>query len=773
MIKIVNITKKYKKEIVLNKTNYTFPNKGLILIRGVSGGGKTTLLNIIGGLLCEYEGSLYFKGEKKTKKEDADYYQNKVSYIFQNSNLIEGLSLKENLSIIYKQNKNLNYNEKKFYNVVNNLGLVSLLSKKVKYLSQGEKQKATIARGILSSNNVLLLDEPTGSLNKANTEIIWKILKNLSKNKLVIVVTHNEDLIKNKKNVLILENGILKGGLNDSKYDYKVDKKEFKKMDFINILKVSLLYFKIRFKKMFFLALCVSLSIVASFLLDDIVIDFENNMTQELKSFNEYYLVNKKTMADAFTVEEYKSIIPNFKSNLKDNFIEIINTDMYDYKIDLNSKEIGNGFILSKIKYIDYVLAEQEIVFGGNKEDICKLYNLQICTKEIIKHFLLNNELIIKTDLYTKVLVIKDYIETDEYTLFSNDIYLNERLLGFNPRNKYNYYFVVYKEKKEDFFVLLKNFCDLEVTMVEIDRDSYTYKIEKTDKPYFFEDELLNVDFDYVYCLEEGYNCLSNYGRGMIENIDNVNYKGLIIENPIISLKPFNDRLLDINEIVISSGLAKKINLLLTGETITLNFSNKSVNLKVKEIIEEEEYILFQNSFWSYDFFASILNFDAEDLKSSFLYVKDISKLDYNKYEFMNFYDDILEEMENSMGSLTKYIDYLMFFLNVSSFLMIICLQFMEMNEFFKFIGKIKILGISKYDVNKIIICESFILFFLSVLTSLIYVCLSKIILSYYNIFVDVIIYKLAIIILLVVFFSFVIPFLFLNKKKILDLIKI
>lgn len=194
MLKLENISKKYD-HILFDKLNINFPNKGFFLVMGESGCGKTTLLNIILGIEFPDEGNVFYNNRVLTKKDFLSFRKNEISYIFQDYGLIEYYSIEQNLSLPLI---NIKHNIKKqdLIDVLNRVGINKKLNTICKNLSGGEKQRVAIARSILIDKNIILCDEPSGSLDPENGEKVLSILKEISKEKLVICVTHNEEYIE-------------------------------------------------------------------------------------------------------------------------------------------------------------------------------------------------------------------------------------------------------------------------------------------------------------------------------------------------------------------------------------------------------------------------------------------------------------------------------------------------------------------------------------------------------------------------------------------------
>lgn len=202
MIEVHNLSKTFgtrftRKNCVLNDVSFTLPDKGLVAIFGKSGSGKTTLLNIIGGLDKADKGYVAIEGEKITNK-NRDYVRNKkVGFIFQNYYLEPGYSIGEIMHNAMQLAGFTNEEEiaRRTDVVLDLVDLKKYQHKSGDALSGGQKQRVAIARALIKGTNILLADEPTGNLDAENTIKVMDILKEISKTKLVVLVTHETSLI--------------------------------------------------------------------------------------------------------------------------------------------------------------------------------------------------------------------------------------------------------------------------------------------------------------------------------------------------------------------------------------------------------------------------------------------------------------------------------------------------------------------------------------------------------------------------------------------------
>ena len=204
MLELKNIVKKYNtggSEVeVLKSVNIHFRANEFVSILGASGSGKTTLLNIIGGLDKYTSGDMALMGRstKEFKDRDWDSYRNgTIGFVFQSYNLISHLSVIENVKLALSISGHSNAeNDEKAKKVLVDVGLADHLYKKPNQLSGGQMQRVAIARALVTDPKIILADEPTGALDSKTSVQIMKLIKEISKTKLVIMVTHNPELAK-------------------------------------------------------------------------------------------------------------------------------------------------------------------------------------------------------------------------------------------------------------------------------------------------------------------------------------------------------------------------------------------------------------------------------------------------------------------------------------------------------------------------------------------------------------------------------------------------
>ena len=351
MILIKNLTKKYQTKIVFENLNLKI-TKGLTIINGMSGSGKTTLLKCLMDK-TDFSGDIYVCGiniKELNKKEKSYYLNNYIAYIAQDYNLLDELSVLDNLCLYYSFRKE-KINKDKIIETLEYVGLkADILNDKIKYLSGGEKQRLSIARALLANNKVILADEVTGSLDEDNAVKIFELLKKISKDKIVIVVSHNRMLsklyadtlleIKNKTIITPLNNdetlvraNIIRANIN-------------RKVNISNKLLIKLSNKIIGEKKFIFVLFAVFLTIsvfLSSLLID--VIDF-----------------NKTNLLYDYFKQEDVSYF-----NLYEGEVNVIN-DSY-YPLDqIKEKELDNLFpnsikVYNDLKFTNSLQYNKELLF--------------------------------------------------------------------------------------------------------------------------------------------------------------------------------------------------------------------------------------------------------------------------------------------------------------------------------------------------------------------------------------------------------------------------
>jgi len=196
IVRLENICQDFNENRVINNINFSINDGEMIAIMGKSGKGKTTLLNIMGLISKPSQGNLYLFNKKNVEinsKEAMMLRRHKIGYLFQNYGLVEDETVKWNLNIALEYKKlSKNQREQKIIEALKILHLEKLIEKPVYKLSGGEQQRVAMLKLYLQESQLILADEPTGSLDEGNRDIIIQMLKDLNKEgKTIVIVTHD------------------------------------------------------------------------------------------------------------------------------------------------------------------------------------------------------------------------------------------------------------------------------------------------------------------------------------------------------------------------------------------------------------------------------------------------------------------------------------------------------------------------------------------------------------------------------------------------------
>ncbi len=385
MLKLVDIVKNYGNEDnlvrALKGINVQFRKSEFVAILGQSGCGKTTMLNIIGGLDRYTQGDLIIDGvsTKEYKDVDWDAYRNfRIGFIFQSYNLISHISILENvemaltLSGVGKEER-----RRRATKALQDVGLGDKLNKKPNELSGGQMQRVSIARALINNPEIILADEPTGALDSATSVQIMDILKEVSKDKLVVMVTHNPELAKQYATRTIkLNDGEIVSDDNpyfaeeptsqklvvedekerkkQNKKDIKNKKKRFNKtsMNFFTALKLSFNNLKTKKGRTIITAIAGSIGIIGVAL----VLAVSNGMNNYIADIQQNVLASYPISIANESMDSNKLLAlmmtPGGTTNAKPSFPD--GNIIYPYDPSLNYKDLIKKNDISQ-EYVDYI----------------------------------------------------------------------------------------------------------------------------------------------------------------------------------------------------------------------------------------------------------------------------------------------------------------------------------------------------------------------------------------------------------------------------------
>lgn len=207
MIEIRNLNKAFEDKVIFRDLNLEIETGAFLAVSGKSGSGKSTLLNMIGALEEADSGEMIVDGINITSRFNRrKYYKEKVGFLFQNFALVENRTVRQNLSLIQKSGRT----DITIEEALEKVGLSGEIDTKVYKLSGGEQQRVALARLMIKKCDIVLADEPTGSLDPENSDVVMRVLKELNQaGKTVIIVTHDKRIAEEcGKTIWISDRGI-------------------------------------------------------------------------------------------------------------------------------------------------------------------------------------------------------------------------------------------------------------------------------------------------------------------------------------------------------------------------------------------------------------------------------------------------------------------------------------------------------------------------------------------------------------------------------------
>lgn len=308
MLELKNIRKTYHvgdiETVALDDISVAFRKQEFVAILGTSGSGKTTCLNIIGGLDRYDSGDLIIKGKHTTDFKDRDwdaYRNNSIGFIFQSYNLISHLSIVENVEMgMTLSGVSGAKKRKKALEALERVGLKDHIHKKPNQLSGGQMQRVAIARALANDPEILLCDEPTGALDSTTSVQIMDLIKEVAKDKLVIMVTHNPELAKQYASRIVeFKDGHIISDSDpyvpDNEYDeFKLIKTS---MSFRTALKLSFNNIKTKLGRTFLTSFASSIGIIGIAVILSLSVGFQDQINQyQQDALSEYpIMISKQT----------------------------------------------------------------------------------------------------------------------------------------------------------------------------------------------------------------------------------------------------------------------------------------------------------------------------------------------------------------------------------------------------------------------------------------------------------------------------------------------
>lgn len=685
MLKLENITKIYEgknfKQIALNDVTLAFRNNEFVSILGPSGSGKTTLLNIIGGLDKYTYGNLIIDGVSTRKYKERDwnnYRSNKVGFIFQSYNLINHQTVLSNvllsLNIAGKPKKESIKLAKK---VLKDVGLENYIKKKPKELSGGQMQRVAIARALVTNPDIILCDEPTGALDSQTSIQIMELLKEISKEKLVIMVTHNVTLAnKYSDRVIALNDGVITYDTSPyevENYTLKKIKNKRKTMNKFTSLSLSFNNLLTKKSRTLLTSFAGSIGIIGIALVLSLSKGTQKYINKiEKETFSKYPISIMESYID------YQNMFDKEKESCKNGSICSIN--------DLSNNVVNDNKINSISKFSNILKQNYENI-NNYTLDINYNYNINL---NIYK----DNKMIENSSLYFKEFFNNNSPLLKEYTL----------IYGKLPE-KYNEIVIVTDENGKLPLSLMKSlFINEDIDLSKTINISYEKIIDSKFKlaPETFYYIYENDTWQYIKNNRDKINDILDKSINLkITGILKLNKDAVISESGFIG---YSKKLINyLNDEVNSSNIKKSI------------LENKDINPLTNNLYNENmTYEMLLDSISINDKNPIKIDIYPKDYKSKEIIESIIKKYNEENSNDKVYYTDYLKVFLNSITSLIKMITYVLTaFIGVSlivSSIMISIITYISVLERTKEIGILRSLGASKKDIKNIFKAETIII---------------------------------------------------------------
>ena len=716
MIKLVKVNKLIVNREILRNINLTLPDTGLVVIKGKNGSGKSSLLNIISGIDNPSTGNIYYDNTDITKLNEEDkrkFREKYISLVFQKPNLFLNSNVNDNITIVN--------DEKNIKKVLQFFNLENLEKTKVKKLSGGEKEKVALARGLIKKCLVLCLDEPTSNLDTKTKIDLYRYLKNISKHKLVIMVSH-DSLSEEYADIIInMQNGEIENIINKNTMQGKLEfiphKNNFNSIKFV----------------------------------------IHNHFTNKIKLI-------------------FNSILLIFIFTIIILFLSLKNINIVDLHTSSLALEKDSIMIFNKQNYSS-VFADNYF----NEDDITYLNNNKISKNNLIigKNIFYNNSLLNFTYvnrldyLYDPVerltfIDIKDLANEiiGKLPEKSNEIVISSTLAdimgkyGVKTSLNTDYYPGSYEEFiNSDFFLLLGNQEVKVVGIYLLDEEKYS-DLKDNKISSFKENILRRLYTDFLYCYAGNIYVTSDFFNLFNTPKNSINpFNSFIIlpkgSNITGTLLPFNEGMsvevsdgriiteLQENEIIVNQDM---LNSLLLDD---VNSIGKEINIEIEDYITKQKYnyhltIVGMSNDENYyinsntlkglltnTFFTNKL-FIKEDNENTIhnMLIK-FAKDSNSDYYLTSNYSNVIEDLTVLTTIISFIFKYLLPIFVILSIILLINYIYSSIKIHQKDIAILKSFGISNNKINLLFIEELGIISFIALIISLVIFLIIKFIINY------------------------------------------
>ncbi len=727
MIRFENVSKEYRSKKggstkALTDININLNNKGLIFIIGKSGSGKSTLLNILGGLDSKTSGKIYIdnKDIDSFKEKDFDSYRNTyIGFIFQDFNLLEEYNVFDNVMLSAKLQKK-KVDKEEILNLLNRLGLKGLEYRNINELSGGQKQRVGIARALIKNPKIILADEPTGNLDSISSKETFKLLKEISKEKLVVVVSHDlENANTYADKILELQDGkAIRNDLTIKEQDNSTFTSVSAKLPFKECLHFAFTSLKSNKVKLFFTIILTMISLVfMGISVNSFLYDKGTFMAGVMRDNNEYIFDISKIEVEPAGASFPFDLTNDDLNILKENINEELNPT---YRLYNNNR-------LLTFTYGDYVEPDEDFDHVPMWFNYIELKDDRILGNIKGKIPVNSNEIMVHKNVARYICKYGILDSTNNiYKPNSIDELINSNKEIMLGDNKVIITGIVDNDLNDDYFIYVNGFVDNAILNNNINTfltDSYLSKKEITAKNIAIYNNNVQLITNTITTLNKDEIIIS---LDLFRELDN----------------NFNDEL---NEYLLNNSEDNYSSLINTFTNSYINTNNSFNNLyitfngnlnsnSIKNDLKVVGISLDNNNYVSNDYITEIestnsnkYNFSYRVYEDNYNELKNIIntyETNYNRsgvyyYLTLPHYDD-LEQINAIYNFLAKYINIITLVFVLFTILLFSNFIYISITYSKKQIGILRALGTNKSDIIRIFLYESIIVGIISYIISII-----------------------------------------------------
>lgn len=570
MLQLKNITKNYlsgDNEVqALKGINIEFRENEFVSILGQSGCGKTTLLNIIGGLDRYTSGDLIINGKstKEFKDKDWDTYRNhSVGFVFQSYNLIPHQTVLANVELALTiSGVGKAERKKKAIEALQKVGLGDQLNKKPNQMSGGQMQRVAIARALVNDPDILLADEPTGALDSKTSVQVMEILKEISKDRLIIMVTHNPELAKKYSSRIVK---LLDGKIIDDSNPYKSSEEDVKKarnkkdksgkasMKFTTAVRLSLNNLMTKKGRTFLTSFAGSIGIIGIALILSLSHGMQSYINRvEEDTLSSYPLTIQEASIDVTSMLE--AMMGNgekeehndnkiYSRPIVNNILETVSTKLQTNNLEEFKKYLESGDTNIK-DYINAIQYEYNLNLNIYKQNEDKTYQ-QVNPSKVFDELGFGEMMESRQSASSMMSGSMAMTQTDVWTeMLDNQNLLQSQydVLAGNWPTKYNEVVLIVDENNEvsDYTLYSLGIKDIKELNESMEKIKNKEKVEAGESESYSYDDLLNYKFKILlntdYYKESGnaWQDMSNddeYMKNVVDNAEEITIVGIIKPN--------------------------------------------------------------------------------------------------------------------------------------------------------------------------------------------------------------------------------------------------